>query len=105
MNTIKILGPGMIIYRRKQIRLPATIHKVPDRDIKLLKSLTKAIDVKMEFVEEETERLTSMVNKIKNEEVFNTNSIEEIEKTEINIEDLFDGNDSLGNLLKNIDKE
>ena len=105
MNTIKISGPGMLVYKGKQIRLPATLNKVPDKDINLLKALTKAKSVEMEFLEEESVRLARMVNKVKSEELPEPNSIEEIEKTEIKVEDLFDSDDTLGSLLKNTDKE
>lgn len=95
----------MLVYKGKQIRLPATLYKVPDKDINLLKALTKAKSVEMEFLEEESVRLARMVNKVKSEELPEPNSIEEIEKTEIKVEDLFDSDDTLGSLLKNTDKE
>lgn len=105
MYTVKITGTGMIAYRNRSVRLPSTFKKVPKKDLKFLKVMCRSANVQMEILEEESERLASVVEKMKKPETQNIDPNFEIEGTETKIEDLFDSEDALGSLLKNIKKE
>lgn len=103
MYTVKIKGPGTIAFRGKQARLPATFHRVPLKELKALKLMCLSIHSEYEILEEESDMLASVAKKAKTAEV-DLGDID-IDDTDIKIEDLFDSDDTLGNLLKTIEKE
>lgn len=103
MYTVKVKGPGTIVFRGKQARLPATFTRVPPKELKTLKILCNSVHSEYEILEQESERIASVAKKAKTSEV----SLEDIDidDTDTKIEDLFDSDDTLGNLLKSIEKE
>ena len=103
MYTVKVKGPGTIVFRGKQARLPATFTKVPAKELKALIILCQSVDSKYEILEQESERLASVSEKAKIAEI-NFDDID-IDDTDTKIEDLFESDDTLGNLLKSIEKE
>jgi hypothetical protein len=103
MYTVKIKGPGTIVFRGKQARLPATFHKVPLKELKALKLACLSTNSDYEILEEEGDRIASVAEKAKTAEI-NIDEID-IDDTDTKIEDLFDSDDTLGNLLKSIEKE
>jgi hypothetical protein len=103
MYTVKVKGPGTIVFRGQQARLPATFTKVPQKELKLLKILCKSANVEYEILEQESERIASVAEKARIAEV-NLGDID-IDDTDTKIEDLFESDDTLGNLLKSIEKE
>jgi len=101
-HTVKVEGPGTLVFRSKIARLPAIFNKVSDKDLKILKSMCRSIDVQYEILEKESERLAAIAKKAKTVEEVESF---DIDQTETKIEDLFDSEDSLGDILKNIEKE
>jgi len=101
--TVKVEGPGTLAFREKVVRLPATFNRVTTKDLKILKVMCQSINVKYEILEKESERLATVAKKAQivddNIEPF------DIEQTETQIEDLFESDDTLGDILKNIEKE
>ena len=102
--TIKMGGPGMIVFKEKQIRLPATLHKVNKKSIKFLEAMARANSVTFEIVEAESERLASVVKKMQADDDIELDEIS-IDETETSIEDLFDGDDTLGDMLQKLDEK
>ncbi len=98
MYTVKVSGTGAIFFQERDVRLPATFKKITDKKLKLLKALCRAHNLTYEILEEESERLASVVGKI-HEDVELPNIDAAIDGTETSIEDLFEGDDTLGNLL------
>jgi hypothetical protein len=105
LYTVKITGHGTIAFRNRATRLPATFNKVSLKDIKLLEVMCISANVNMEIVEKESEILSSVVKKLEEDQVLNIDSDLEIEGTETKIEELFDSGDTLGSLMKNLEKE
>lgn len=101
--TVKVEGPGTLAFREKIARLPATFNRVTIKDLKLLKVMCKSINVKFEILEKESERLASVAKKAQS--VDDVIDISDIDQTETQIEDLFESDDSLGDMLKNLEKE
>lgn len=101
--TIKMGGPGTIVYKANQIRLPATIHKATDRDVKTLRVMAQANNVTFEVLEQESERLAAVAEKLHDGKV----DLEDfdIDKTETDIEELFEGEDTLGDMLKKLEEK
>lgn len=101
--TIKMGGPGTIVYKANQIRLPATIHKATEKDIKILKVMAKSNGVTFEVLEQESERLATVAAKLHDEK----NEVDDfdIDETETDIEELFEGEDTLGDMLKKLDEK
>lgn len=105
MYTVKVTGHGTITFRNRATRLPATFNKVSSKDMKLLKVMCKSANVDMEIMEKESERLASVVQKLEEDQSLKITAEHEIENTETKIEDLFDDEDTLGSLMKNLEKE
>ena len=101
--TVKVEGPGTLAFREKIARLPATFNRVTAKDLKILKVMCQSINVKYEILEKESERLAAVAKKAQS--VDNNIDISDIEETDIQIEDLFDSDDSLGDMLKNLEKD
>jgi protein gp37 len=101
--TVKVEGPGTLAFRGKQARLPATFNRVTAKDLKILKVMCQSINVNYEILEKESERLAAVAKKAQS--VDNVIDVSEIEETETKIEDLFDSDDSLGDILKNLEKD
>ena len=101
--TVKVEGPGTLAFREKIARLPATFKRVTAKDLKILKVMCQSINVKYEILETESERLAAVAKKAQS--VDNNIDISDIEETDIQIEDLFDSDDSLGDMLKNLEKD
>lgn len=101
--TVKVEGPGTLAFREKIARLPAIFNRVTAKDLKLLKAMCRSINVKYEILEKESERLASIAKKAQ----IVADDIEpfDIDQTETQIEDLFESDDALGDMLKNLEKE
>jgi hypothetical protein len=104
MYTVKINGVGNIVYKSRETRLPATFKKVPKDDLTMLKVMCKSLNATMEVLEEESDRLASVVQKVQNDEVTISDDLG-IEETETSIEELFDSDDALGNIIDQLRKE
>lgn len=104
MYTVKIPDHGNIVFRGKQVRLPATFNKVSEKDLKLLKVMCHSLNIKYEILEAESERLSKVLEKAKSANVI-LDPTREIEETNTKIEDLFEGDDTLGDLLKSVGKD
>jgi hypothetical protein len=105
MYTVKITGHGTIMFRNRAIRLPATFNKVSSKDITFLEVMCRAANVEMEIMEKESKRLASVVQKLEENQIPNIDSDLEIDGTETKIEELFDSDDTLGSLMKKLEKE
>ena len=105
MYTVKITGSGVMTYRNSTTRLPATFRKVPKKDLKYFETVCRSRNNKMEILEKESERLSSVIEKLHDPENENLDLDSEIDGTETKIEDLFDSEDALGSLINNIEKE
>jgi len=103
MYTVKIGGIGMILFRGKEVRVPAEFKKVSDKEIKYLKVVARRLNTTMEIMEKESERLASVAEKLSESDA-QLGDIE-IDETETKIEDLFESDDSLGTLLNNLKKD
>ena len=68
-----------------------------------MKAMCRSINVKYEILEKESERLASIAKKAQ----IVADDIEpfDIDQTETQIEDLFESDDALGDMLKNLEKE
>jgi len=104
MYTVKITGTGTIVYKGRVSRLPATFPKIPKKELITLKTMCRSLGAEMEILEAEGERLVNVVQKIKDNENLSTD-VSVIEETETKIEELFDSDDALGNLLDKLKKD
>lgn len=104
MYTVKVSGPGTIVFRQRSIRVPATFNKVSVRELKLLKVMCQAHNLTYEILEAESERLAKVAEKIKNiEEIADVDAA--IEGTETTVEELFESDDTLEKLIGDMGKE
>lgn len=102
--TVKLLDRGKTLdFKGQQIRLPATIDKLSKKDLTLLKVMCTAQGVTYEILEQESERLVSMIEKAREP----TNEVPEPmeEDGEIIVENLFESEDTMAELLKNLNKD
>ena len=104
MYTVKVTGPGTITFKGRAVRVPAVFNKVSERDLKILKVMCKAHNFEYEILEAESERLARVAEKVKADsgDVADVDAV--IEGTETKVEDLFESDDTLGDLL-NMGKE
>lgn len=104
MYTVKITGPGTITFRQRPVRVPATFKKVSVKELKILKVMCKAHNLTYEVLEEESERLARVAEKIRHdEEVIDVDSA--IDGTETTVEELFESADTLEKLMGDLGKE
>jgi hypothetical protein len=103
MYTVKVSNFGTIAFRGKHVRLPATFNKVSEKELKLLKVICRSMSLQYEILEAESERIFRVAEKARADS--QADYTEEIENTETKIEDLFDSDDTLGSLLKNVEKD
>jgi len=104
MYTVKITNSGTITFRGSPTRLPATFNKVCSQELKLIKVICRANNFIYEILEKESERLAFVAEKVRRTEYI-LDSDEAIEGTEVEVEELFESDNTLGDLLKNLDKE
>jgi len=104
MYTVKIKGTGSLIFGGRSIRVPATLKKISDKQLKLIKVMCRAHSLEFEILEEESDRLARVTEKLHDDSLIE-NIDEEIENSETIIEDLFESDDTLGKLLGEMRKE
>jgi hypothetical protein len=104
MYTVKINGVGNIVYKTRSTRLPATFKKVPEADLTMLKVMCISLNATMEISGLESDRLTSVAQKVQADKVIIVDGFE-IEETETKIEELFESDDTLGNILDQLRKD
>lgn len=104
MHTVKVNGPGSMVFKGRQVRLPAEFKNLSDKDLKLLKVMCHHANVNFEIIGAESKRLASVAKKL-SEAHITEEELKSIDDTDIEIEDLFTSDDSLGKLLGNLDKE
>ena len=105
MYTVKIFGPGTIVFRQRDVRVPATFNKVSAKELKFLKVLCRAQNHTYEILEAETERLSRVAEKVHDDDDGFIDVDKAIEETETNIEDLFEGDDTLGQLIDDLNEK
>jgi hypothetical protein len=103
MYTVKVSDVGTIVFRSQQVRLPATFNKVTSKELKLMDVICRAQNIRYEIMEKESERLGAVVDKIVENDLDDVEY--DIEDTNTQIEDLFEGDDSLANLLNLLEEE
>lgn len=103
MYTVKLTDRGKILnFKGKQIRLPTTLSRLSEKDLKLLKVMCKAQAITYEILEQESERLATVIAKAKEAPVKPSDVNDDVE---IIVEDLFESEDTMGELLKHLNKE
>jgi len=103
MYTVKINGVGNIVYKTRSTRLPATFKKVSEANLTMLKVMCTSLNATMEISGAESDKLTSVVQKVQADKVIDDGF--EIEETETKIEELFESDDTLGNILDQLRKD
>jgi hypothetical protein len=104
MYTVKISTSGAVIFRGKDVRTPAIFPKVTTKELKFLKILCLSQNLEYEILESESERLSQVAEKIhEGEEILDIET--SIDNTDTTVEDLFESDDTLGDLLGNLGKE
>jgi hypothetical protein len=104
MYTVKISTPGAIVFRGKDVRTPAVFPKVTTKELKFMKIVCLSQNLEYEILEAETERLAQVAQKITEDQEF-VDLDEAIDNTDTTVEDLFESDDTLGDLIENLGKE
>jgi hypothetical protein len=104
MYTVKISTPGVVVFRGKDVRTPAVFSKVTIKELKFIKVLCLSRNLTYEILEEESERLSQVAQKITDDQEI-LDFDEAIDNTDTTVEDLFESDDTLGDLIENLGKE
>jgi hypothetical protein len=119
MYTVKVPAKGKkVVFRAKEVRTPAVFHNVTEKELKLLEVMLRAVDTEFELIEVNSKHLQKLAQKLNKNGIMNYQvqdgvvkycfkdvDLEETKVEEVEIDDLFDSDDTMGKLLKNLDKE
>ena len=119
MYNVKVSEKGKtIIFRNRDVRTPAVFQNVTEKELKLLEVMLRAVDVEFELIEIDNRHLKKVAQKLNKNGMLNYKVVdgvvkycfkevdmEETKVEEVDLDDLFEGDNTMGKLLKNIEKE
>lgn len=119
MYTVKVKEKGKkVVFRSKEVRTPAVFHNVNEKELKFLEVLLRAVDAEFELTEVDSFNLKQIAQNLNKNGIMNYRLVdgvikycfkdvdfEETKVEEVDIEDLFESENTMDKLLKNLDKE